>query len=198
MNQISAMKKYQLSILLLFLIIAFANQRSQSQTTSGHKFILDLYEDWKSDQIANRTYVSLKDCTIDAVINDDNHPLQGIPDEFVISYALINDDGVLDALVTFSPQQCDGGNAMMNAQSSVLILSEGAGYIWDDTFIDDVVRKYNQSTRTWGLFWIDRASGGTLFGTYSAYKDEDPRCCPSIKRKFHLSYATKELTFFDE
>ncbi len=86
----------------------------------------------------------------------------------------------------------------MNAQTRVLILSQGQGYAVDETFIDQSETKYIESMRTWGFFWIERAIDGQFYGTYSAYKDEDPRCCPSIERKFLLSYATGELVFFDE
>jgi hypothetical protein len=192
------MKNIQPSILLLFLIVVLSNQQCQSQKASSQKSILDVFEQWKSEQYTKRTHVELKDCTIDAVINGgENHPGIGIPNEFQVSYAYINDDDQLDALVLFSPRQCDGGNASMNAQTRVLILSQGQSYTIDDTFIDQAERKHIESMRTWGFFWIERAIDGHFYGTYSAYKDEDPRCCPSIERKFRLSYATGELYFFE-
>jgi hypothetical protein len=132
------------------------------------------------------------------VINGgENHPGIGIPNEFQVSYAYINDDDQLDALVLFSPRQCDGGNASMNAQKRVLILSQGQSYTIDDTFIDQVEQNHNKKTGAWGWFWIDRAADRYFYGTYSAYKDEDPRCCPSIERRFQINYATRELYFFE-
>jgi hypothetical protein len=193
------MKKYHLFAVLIFISLSFSIQQTQAQTTDSHGFILELFKQWKAEQITNGNSVAQKDCTIDAVVNSDgDHPGNAIPDEFSVIYAKINDDDQLDALVLFNPIQCDGGNALMNSQTRLLILSVGSGYTIDDQYVDQQDQKYSKSVGAWGWFEISGARDGDLIGTYNQYLDTDARCCPSIEKKFRLNYATGKLTFFDE
>jgi hypothetical protein len=116
----------------------------------------------------------------------------GIPDDIDIFFTDINNDDKLDALVTFRPTQCDGGNALMNAQIRVLVLSSGTSYVTDDKLVDKI-----ESHLKKGWLNIESASSGTFLGTYYEYKDSDGRCCPSIKRPIEIDYKTKKLTFSD-
>jgi hypothetical protein len=83
----------------------------------------------------------------------------GIPTDIHISFTNINNDNKLDALITFNPTQCDGGNALMNAQIRVLIMSNAAGYVTDDSYIDKIESQFKkgwviiEGAFIWFLLW---------------------------------------------
>ncbi|MBM3417234.1 MAG: hypothetical protein FJY20_12555 [Bacteroidetes bacterium] len=130
---------------------------------------------------------------MDIVINEGyKDPMAGIPKEISIHYSDINGDGKLDALITFHPVQCDGGNAMMNAQSRLLIISKGSSWVTDDKFIESIESKKD------GWLSVSGVTEGTIFGTYYEYAADDGRCCPSIKKSFTLDYKTRKLTIDNE
>jgi hypothetical protein len=114
----------------------------------------------------------------------------GIPEDINISFTDINDDGKLDGLVTFLPDHCDGGNALMNTQIRVLILSNAANYIADDQFLDNIQQRLKK-----GWVIIHAVQGGTFYGTYYEYKQTDGRCCPSIKKDLSIDYKTRKINF---
>jgi hypothetical protein len=191
------MKTNRILAIIFILVLSLFTQQCQAQTADSYGPLLDAFQQWKLEQITKGSAVSQKDCTIDAVVNSDgNHPGIAIPDEFLISYAKINDDDQMDALVLFNPIQCDGGSALMNAQTRLLILSQGTRYVTDDRHIDEAERSLLSGID--GYFQIERAEDGHFFGTLIQYAALDARCCPSIKRGFRLSYKTGDITFFDE
>lgn len=156
--------------------------------------ILNKFEQWKSAQFRKSTYATEKNCNLDTVSKEGyKGPIMGIPGDIDISFTDINNDNKLDALITFYPVQCDGGNALMNAQTRVLILSGGLSYITDDTYIDKVESRFKK-----GWLIIEKASYGTFSGTYYEYKENDGRCCPGIRRPFSIDYKTKKLEFTDK
>lgn len=164
----------------------------QAQTPSAHGKILASFETWKTNAIKTGKYASAANCKMETVTKDGyKGPFTGIPEEISIHYADINGDGKLDGLVTFHPQQCDGGNAMMNVQDRVLILSKGTGYTTDAAFISNIEQKKD------GWLSVSGVSGGTIFGTYYNYAAEDGRCCPSIRKPFTIDFKSKKLNIED-
>lgn len=169
--------------LILFATFAF------SQTTGEYTQILSRYEQWKAAQYRAGNYATPGNCKMSIVTKDGyKGPAAGIPKDISIHYSDINGDGKWDALITFRPVQCDGGNAMMNAQSSLLILSKAAGWTTDDKYISNIEGKKD------GWFSVSGVAEGTIYGTYYEYAPDDGRCCPSIKKSFTIDYKTKELT----
>jgi hypothetical protein len=177
---------------ILFLLGLSYNLTAQSK--NEYVQILNKFEQWKYTQYKNGVYAAEKNCNLDIVSKDGyKGPTMGIPKDTDISFTDINNDNKLDAIVTFNPYQCDGGNALMNAQIRVLILSNNVGYITDATYIDKIETRLKK-----GWFHIERASYGTLFGTYYEYKEIDGSCCPSIRRPFTIDYKTKKLEFVEK
>jgi hypothetical protein len=169
----------------VLIVIAYA---VTAQTSPVYSRLLSRYEQWKAAQYKAGKYATPGNCKMDIVIKEGyTGPMAGIPEDISIHYSDINGDGIPDALITFHPVQCDGGNAMMHAQSRVLFLSKGAGWVTDDSYIDNIERKKN------GWLVVSGVKGETIFGTYYEYKDEDGRCCPSIKKQFTIDYKTKKL-----
>lgn len=107
------------------------------------------------------------------------------------SYGDINRDGTEDALVVFNPEQCDGGNASMNIQIAVLILSanNGSNYIVDHKKLEHIK---GVPTDMWTTFQRVK-SDGKIVGTAYGYKPTDGRCCPSRHATFTYTYPNNKL-----
>jgi len=162
-----------------------------AQSKSEYVQIVNKFEQWKKDQYKKGNYATEKNCDRDTVLKAGYKGAEiGIPTDIHISFTNINDDSKLDAIITFNPTQCDGGNALMNAQIRVLILTNVDGDTTDDSYIDEIESQFKK-----GWLIIDGALYGSFYGAYYEYKDSDGRCCPSIKKPFSIDYKTKKLTF---
>jgi hypothetical protein len=160
----------------------------KAQSTPEYSQLLNRYEQWKAAQYKAGTYASPGNCKMETVIKDGyKGPMAGIPKDVSIHFSDINGDNKLDALITFHPVQCDGGNAMMNVQSRVLVLSKGIVWVADDKYIENIESKKD------GWLSVSGVVGGTIFGTYYEYKEDDGRCCPSIRKQFSIDYKTRKL-----
>ncbi len=178
-------------IITCILILLGLSNKLAAQSKSEYLQIINKFEQWKSIQFKKGIYATEKKCNLGTVTKDSyTGPTMGIPNDVDISFTDINNDNKLDAIVMFNPSQCDGGNALMNAQIRILILSNGMTYIADDTYIDKIESRFKK-----GWFSIKKASYGTFFGTYYEYKETDGRCCPSIRRPFIIDYKTKKMEF---
>jgi hypothetical protein len=176
---------------VLFIVALLALSSQLTAQTPEYSQILNRYEQWKTAQYQAGKYCTPANCKVDVMLKAGyKGPTIGIPKDISIFYTDINADNKLDALISFNPQQCDGGNAMMNAQENLLILSKAGAYIVDDTYFDKI-----GSTLKSGWININGAAGGSFYGIYTDYKDDDPRCCPSIKKEFSLDYKSKKLEY---
>ena len=177
------MKKVFFLPAFLLIILSLA-----AQTNVEYTKILTRYEQWKAAQYKAGNYATPGNCKMEIVIKEGyKGPVAGIPKDISIHYSDINGDKKLDALVSFNPVQCDGGNAMMNVRSTVLILSKGTIWITDDKYMENIESKKD------GWLSVNGVLGGTIFGTYYEYKEDDGRCCPSIKKQFSIDYKTRKL-----
>ena len=176
---------------IFLFIFSTASLISFAQSKSEYVQIVNKFEQWKNDQYKKGNYATEKNCNADTVLKDGyKGPGMGIPTDIHVSFTDINSDNKLDAIITFNPDQCDGGNALMNAQIRILVLSGSKGYTADDSYIDKIERQLKK-----GWLNIEGAFGGHFYGTYYEYRDSDGRCCPSIKKQFSIDYKTKKLTF---
>ncbi|MEP7373051.1 MAG: hypothetical protein ABI675_06635 [Chitinophagaceae bacterium] len=117
----------------------------------------------------------------------------GIPEEMNISFSDLNSDNIVDGLLSFFVDPCDGGNAFMNIQTKLLILSKGNSYFADDKYFSKI-----ESSLKKGWLTIESSSYGTIYGTFHDYKESDGRCCPSIVKQFSLTYPATKLNFETE
>ena len=177
------MRQLLFSILFLFAVSAI-----QAQSGTSYSKIMAAFDQWKATAIQKGKYASAANCKMEIVTRDGyKGPATGIPQELSIHFADINGDGKLDGLFTFHPQQCDGGNAMMNAQDRVLVLSKGSTYTADASYISNIEQKKD------GWLSVTGALEGIIYGTYYEYGPDDGRCCPSIKKSFTIDYKTRKL-----
>ena len=179
--------KYLISV-LLFTVIA---GNATAQTSSGYGKIISKFEEWKSIQYKNRVYEAPRRCRMDSALKESyDGPGIGIPNEIDVFFGDINGDSKSDALITFRPVQCDGGNALMNAQKRVLILSDRDFYSVDENYFDSIEDSLKK-----GWLYIERVADGIFYGKYFEYKDDDGRCCPGIRRPIEISFQTKKLSY---
>lgn len=176
-------------VLVFALIFIPSELNAQSKNIQGK--IKTKFEQWKLDQYKTGTYVSDKNCNIDFVSKDGYVGSEmGISKDVDYFFTDLNNDKKIDAVITFYPVQCDGGNALMNLQIKLLILSVGNNYIVDDLLIKDIDKQFEN-----GWLVVTKATNGFVYGTYFEYKENDGRCCPSVKKPFKIDYKLRKLYF---
>jgi len=164
-----------------------------AQSKNEYTQIIAKFEQWKLQQFKSGRFLDGQNCNPDTVTKHGYKGSElGIPKDIDISFTDINLDNKIDGLVTFRPDQCDGGIAFINTQLRVLILSSKSDYFIDDSYIDKIESQLKK-----GWLIIEKASPGTFSGTYFSYKQHDGRFTPSIIRPFLIDYKTKKLTFSD-
>jgi hypothetical protein len=172
----------------------FSGADSLSTNLDEKRKILEQFSQWKIKQYNSGRFVTDKNCNPDSALESEDSGLyMGIPNDIKINYSDINQDGKLDGLFLFNPDQCDGGNALMFAQTRVLVLSNGNSYMIDDTLIEYVEKHLKK-----GWLFMKRPAGGTLYGKYIEYLKDDGRCCPSIQREISINFKTGKLNFIKE
>lgn len=155
--------------------------------------IQNAYIEWTASQLRAGNYLADSECNLQRVVErmkSGRNGNQGFGTA-AFSYGDINRDGVEDALVVFNPRQCDGGNALRNAQTAVLILSanNGSRYFYDEKRLENLKGLPNNM---WAKFKRVK-SNGDITGTAYGYRDADGRCCPSLQAAFTYTYQNNKL-----
>lgn len=146
----------------------------QKKEVKAHQFLDSCNWDWSADH---------KNSNID----------WGFPDStrITFSFADLNNDEKLDGMATFTPDQCDGGNASMWTQIQVFFISGRIKYLVTDEV--DVSKFSGTGFDGKGFYWLDSISKNKINGTYYEFKDYDGHCCPSIKWPVTFDFKTKKL-----
>ena len=128
-------KCFLLSLLLIscFLTISLNSNGLEPEKDTIRK----IFSDWQIKEIETHHFWAKDSCNwayidkygIDRWKHDNGW---GFPDssEIKFYFADINQDGHLDGLITFTPEQCDGGNGSMWVQFKILIVSNTVTYIF--------------------------------------------------------------------
>lgn len=184
----------KLSSYFVFQFLAFiacAYSFVEKSPTDQKQAILTTFNQWENLQIQNGLYVKQSLCNPDAAGKRNyKGPATSIPEDLNISYTHMNQDNQLDALITFHPLQCDGGNANRNEQVVLLILSSASGYKVESNFMNKLSKQFSK-----GWFYIEKAIDNTLYGTYYEYKSDDPLCCPGIKKEITIEFPSAKVSF---
>jgi hypothetical protein len=182
------------SLNLILLLIIITNS-AYGQTKQNQYFkIMTKFEEWKSKQYQLGIYELEKNCNMDFVSKETYKGSgTGISTDIQVYYTDLNNDNIIDALICFNPFLCDGGNALMNSQARIIIVSKGNEYIIDDKLIDNIENKL-----TSGWLYIRNALYGDFMGEYLDYKEDDGRCCPSIKKEIRINYKDKKLEYTEQ
>jgi hypothetical protein len=188
----------------MFLASCDSGQESHDLTIDNNQkqHLKQLFIDWWNNEVAKGHLWASDSCYpgwiadngFDGMIED----MWGIPDssEYNFSYADINGDGQFDQLVTFTPSQCDGGNASMWIQIAVLTISKNGKYITTASIGDGIFSAVGKD-RT-GFYWYDSIGVNKIYGTFYNFMDNDGHCCPGIEKPVIIAYDTKEVIFIGD
>jgi hypothetical protein len=184
---------------LLITSLLFSCTTRQSKNLIDPKTITDIknaFENWTKYEIEKGNFFATDSCNRDYYVMKDSLGLEStfglsVPDdtsEIYYHYADLNSDNKKDALITFTPYQCDGGNATMWVQYQLLVLSQGDKYLVTDNYFE----RFKTDP---GFFHLDSIGTKTVFGTYFEFTNNDGRCCPSIKRPIKIDLEKNELNY---
>jgi len=157
------------------------------------------FDDWTKDEIRKGNFFAQDSCNVDYYVMKDSLGLESVfglsvpwdSSEINFYYSDLNKDNREDALITFTPYQCDGGNATMWIQYQLLVFSQGDYYSLTDNYFE----KYKADP---GFFHLDSAVINAVFGTYYEFKENDCRCCPSIQRPIKIDIEKNEFKYLDK
>jgi hypothetical protein len=164
------------------------------------KTLIDkLFQNWKVTQVKNGVFFGEDSCNTSYYIKTDSLQLKaesgiGLPDSSEIHYLYqdLNNDNRVDALIYFTPYQCDGGNATMFTRFEILIISKGQDYYLTDNYFDSL----NEGKK--GFFHWDSLSQGKILGTYFEFRPNDGRCCPGIHNLASIDFDSKTVQIHGE
>lgn len=200
MNEKTLKGKRVIQILVLTIAITLgmpsrSDGRQHPDTRSREK-IINTFTSWKMQQIRKGNYAQANKCNPSSIRESMQRghgkdiAMIGFSKES-LSFADINKDGRVDALALFKPKQCDGGNALMNSQSVLLVLSgEGnSPYTVDSETLSNLQGIPNG----WWLIFNAAEDNGKITGSAMGYSATDARCCPSQSVEFSYEYPSKEI-----
>lgn len=164
--------------------------------------IIQLFEQWKIDQVKAGNWVSEENCNGEYMQKQYDRPdfesldlpIMGFQTEkegYGYSFGDLNQDGKLDGMVSFQPQQCDGGNGSMWTITDVLILSDKNSYKITDTI--DFSEFDNTAFDSSGFYQISYISGQKVYGQFIQFLEDDGHCCPSINRDVIFDFPSRKL-----
>jgi len=188
-------------------MLASCGHRQEKQDTTidnnPKQQLKRLFANWLNNEIA-QGYLWASDSCYGSWLEDHNFngtidEMWGVPADssyYHYSYADINDDGKIDLLVTFTPEQCDGGNASMWTQIAVLIISENETYKTIASLGDGMFSSIGADSS--GFIWYDSIGVNKIYGTFYNFLENDGHCCPSIEKPVIITYDTKEVVFIGD
>ena len=200
MNDKTHKRKGAIQILAITIAITLgvpsgSNATQQSDIRSEEK-IINAFTYWKMQQTRKGNYAETNKCNPSSVRESIQHG-QGKDiarigfGEKSLSFADINNDGKVHALVLFRPKQCDGGNALMNSQAALLVLSDKGKNTYN---VDsDTLANLEGIPKGWWLAFKDVEGNGEITGIAQGYSATDARCCPSLSVEFSYKYPSKEI-----
>jgi hypothetical protein len=151
---------------------------------------------WQRDEIqAGRFWA--KDSCFMSWFADHDYPASvmpwGFPDlsEMKFSYADVNGDSLVDQLVAFTPDQCDGGNASMWTKFAILTVSGNGKYITKSLDIEGLYFPGGQGDE--GFYHYDSIGTGVIYGTHYVFGKDDGHCCPGVHDFVVFDFKTRKL-----
>jgi len=160
--------------------------------------IKNTFDNWTKSEIIKGNFFAMDSCNSNYYVMKDSLGLGSIfgfavPEdmsEINFYYEYLNNDTIVDALITFTPVQCDGGNGSIWLQYKLLVLSQGKDYSITPNYFD----KFETEP---GFFHLDSVATKTVFGSYFEFTDQDGFCCPSIKRPIKIDLDKNEFIYID-
>jgi hypothetical protein len=124
--------------------------------------------------------------------------LDGRKAKMKILFGDLNGDGIKDAFIDWCIEATDkdkdasGGNALMFLQCMeegfTVYIEAGNEYILQA----DKSKDYFKDTKGFA-YDADKIEGGKIICSTLSYADDDPRCCPSLKRTIYLDFQNNMI-----
>lgn len=151
---------------------------------------------WQRNEIKAGRFWADDSCSMNWFA-DHEYPASAMPwgfpgiEEMTFSYADVNGDSRVDQLVTFSPSQCDGGNASMWTKFAILTVSEKGKYITKSLDIEGLYFPGGQGEE--GFYHYDSIGTGVIYGTHYVFGKDDGHCCPGTQDFVVFDFKTRTL-----
>lgn len=186
--------RFNLLFLILGIIGIFNTGCNSKEQGSNAGDIMSAFELWSQKQIEEGEFVAADSCQTEYFAGDDTlsefyYAALGIPQgegSIKVFELELNEDTLPDALILFSPVQCDGGNAAQWIQYQLLAISGEEGYFIQDSYF----KQFEPDT---GFFRFEGAEEFTVYGYYYRFLDDDALCCPSVKRPMRIDLRTNAV-----
>lgn len=183
--------------LTISLTFIFCSNPQKSNNAVEENEIQLNFKNWQNDQIANGTYLDSIRCNITFFSDSDSEITDslatvGFPDDstIVYHYYYLNDDKILDAIIVYNLQSCDGAAALNYAQVELVVLSTtDSKYVVKEEYFRSIENEIGD-----GNLYIDSIQNKKVYGTYREYRDDDPRCCPSYNKMVEIELMTKKYS----
>ena len=135
-------------------------------------------------------YADAKKCHPDTVLQTGyTGPGIGVPGEMNIYFSDLNHDNAIDALITYSIDQCDESNGVMSVQRQLLVLSKGDTYYVDEKYFEKITSSLKN-----GWITVENAAYGRIYGSFHDFKNNNYRV-PGISKSFSVVYPKEKLEY---
>jgi hypothetical protein len=176
-----------------------SNDKETASIIIQENKLKQLFADWQVKEIKAGHYWATDSCNpqwfskhkIKETPNDIKFGFPSDSSEYQFSFADLNNDGILDGLIVFIPDQCDGGNIAGMNQIQVFLLSGKSNYNATDTL---QVGKFDSTNfDSLGFYWLDSIGNNRIYGVYHEYKDTDFNWRPSVNRPVLFNFIDRKL-----
>ncbi len=149
---------------ILIVLTCFGKDRKSPQQT-----IERLFYTWCDEELKKDHYLTFDSCENFISYNKNKGKFHNTyPSDIRFSFYHINNDSILDCIVTFFPSKCPKDK--MATQSQVLILSEGSRYYIDKDFFLSLYKKCITDDRIASMS-VDTFYNGAFYGRFNNFKD---------------------------
>ena len=112
-----------------------------------------------------------------------------LPGEMKISFSDLNHDNIIDALITFSVDQCDESNRVKSVQRQLLVLSKGDSYYVDEKYFEKITSSLKK-----GWITVENAAYGRIYGSFHDFKNSDSHNS-LISKNFSVVFPREKLEY---
>jgi hypothetical protein len=185
--------------LMTYILLFILGFTSCKQNKNDYEKVINKFQDWRSIEVSKGNLWD--SCPPIEQVSEDKR--WAISKDFKATFEDINDDGMIDGLLTFQANDCLQGNAAIDeSRKAVLIISnkKEQNFYYDSTILKAII--YSLSTdielRVSKHYRIDfenitEGPYSDISGDCSIWTDDNAHCCPSIKGIFTYSLNSKEI-----
>ena len=199
-----------IKLIVIILVLLYSCQsKSQLPTVKNDNElskIMGKFYSWQEGQISNkklRSYCPTNEDSIamefDLYKNDYRFALSK---DLNISLKDINNDGKVDALISFFAEDCWNGSGYIGDYNrEVLIISKNDEFFSDSTIVQNIKSQfYDLKSRVSSFeersyLTISKLTYDGIEGSFSIFVESDPNCCASLSGTFFYSLPYNKANF---